>query len=145
MKCEQRGWALVSFAGELPMVHSFHLPEWEAGHAKQAAQALPPHLRDRLQVVPAVLNFTADAGIAVKYRCDFCQALFAQADEAHQCNGKRYQPCNVLMRLATGHAVTCKLFPDSFDEREPIGPCTCGFTAPIPAGGAGAALEGEER
>lgn len=24
------------------------------------------------------------------------------------------------------HAVTCKLFPDPHDEREPVGPCTCG-------------------
>jgi hypothetical protein len=24
------------------------------------------------------------------------------------------------------HKATCKLFPDSFDEREPLGPCTCG-------------------
>jgi hypothetical protein len=23
------------------------------------------------------------------------------------------------------HAVTCKLFPDPFDERDPVGPCTC--------------------
>jgi hypothetical protein len=24
------------------------------------------------------------------------------------------------------HAVTCKLFPDPHDERDPVGPCTCG-------------------
>jgi hypothetical protein len=24
------------------------------------------------------------------------------------------------------HKVTCKLFPDPHDEREPVGPCTCG-------------------
>lgn len=23
------------------------------------------------------------------------------------------------------HKVTCKLFPDPFDERDPVGPCTC--------------------
>jgi hypothetical protein len=23
------------------------------------------------------------------------------------------------------HEVTCKLFPDPFDERDPVGPCTC--------------------
>lgn len=24
------------------------------------------------------------------------------------------------------HAVTCKKFPDPYDERDPVGPCTCG-------------------
>lgn len=28
------------------------------------------------------------------------------------------------------HAVTCKMFPDPHDEREPKGPCTCGVGAP---------------
>jgi hypothetical protein len=23
------------------------------------------------------------------------------------------------------HKVTCKMFPDPFDERDPVGPCTC--------------------
>lgn len=31
------------------------------------------------------------------------------------------------------HAVTCKLFPDPHDERDPVGPCTCGATSPPPA------------
>jgi hypothetical protein len=26
------------------------------------------------------------------------------------------------------HAVNCKLFPDPHDERDPVGPCTCGAT-----------------
>jgi uncharacterized C2H2 Zn-finger protein len=28
------------------------------------------------------------------------------------------------------HAVTCKLFPDPHDERDPVGPCTCGASPP---------------
>lgn len=28
------------------------------------------------------------------------------------------------------HEVGCKLFPDPHDEREPVGPCTCGVGAP---------------
>lgn len=31
-------------------------------------------------------------------------------------------PANVPVK----HKVTCKLFPDPFDERDPVGPCTCG-------------------
>jgi hypothetical protein len=27
------------------------------------------------------------------------------------------------------HSVKCKLFPDPFDERDPVGPCTCGATS----------------
>ena len=30
--------------------------------------------------------------------------------------------------VASGHAVTCKMFPDPYDERDPVGPCTCGLT-----------------
>jgi hypothetical protein len=56
---QQRGFAVLSFAGKLPMVHSFHLPEWEANNAKVEAEKLPPHLKEQLQVVPAVLSFTA--------------------------------------------------------------------------------------
>ena len=29
------------------------------------------------------------------------------------------------MALSSKHKVTCKLFPDPFDERDPVGPCTC--------------------
>jgi hypothetical protein len=28
-------------------------------------------------------------------------------------------------KRAARHKVTCKLFPDPFDERDPVGPCTC--------------------
>ena len=59
---KQRGFALLSFAGLLPMVHSFHLPEWEANNAKVEADKLPPHLKDRIQVVPAELSFAVDGG-----------------------------------------------------------------------------------
>lgn len=47
------------------------------------------------------------------------------------CKGHTY-PCDgVVIRRAADvvHAVTCKLFPDPHDEREPVGPCTCGATA----------------
>lgn len=27
---------------------------------------------------------------------------------------------------AVRHSVKCKMFPDPFDERDPVGPCTCG-------------------
>lgn len=30
------------------------------------------------------------------------------------------------------HLVTCKLFPDPFDERDPVGPCTCGASGDLP-------------
>lgn len=30
------------------------------------------------------------------------------------------------MNIPLKHAVTCKLFPDPYDERDPVGPCTCG-------------------
>ena len=41
--------------------------------------------------------------------------------------------------LATGgeriqHKVTCLKFPDPFDERDPVGPCTCG-AEPLPKKG----------
>jgi hypothetical protein len=31
------------------------------------------------------------------------------------------------------HKVKCKMFPDPYDEREPVGPCTCG-ALPYPKG-----------
>lgn len=30
------------------------------------------------------------------------------------------------LKASVRHAVTCKKFPDPYDEREPTGPCTCG-------------------
>lgn len=30
-------------------------------------------------------------------------------------------------RRMRGHDVKCKKFPDPFDERDPVGPCNCGF------------------
>lgn len=30
--------------------------------------------------------------------------------------------------IPVGHAVSCRLFPDPHDERDPVGPCTCGAT-----------------
>lgn len=33
--------------------------------------------------------------------------------------------CSCGMEAEVKHEVTCKLFPDPFDERDPIGPCTC--------------------
>jgi hypothetical protein len=57
MGFEQRGWVVVSYAGELPVMHSFHMPEWEAKLALAAAKRLPAHLTDSLQMVPATLRF----------------------------------------------------------------------------------------
>ena len=37
---------------------------------------------------------------------------------------------NSVPETKVRHAVTCKLFPDPSDEREPIGPCTCGAETP---------------
>jgi hypothetical protein len=34
---------------------------------------------------------------------------------------------------AVRHSVKCKLFPDPFDERDPVGPCTCGAADQQPA------------
>lgn len=59
---EQKGFAVVSFVGPLPMVHSFHMPEWEAKSAMGELHGLPAHLIDRLQVLPATLTFQADGG-----------------------------------------------------------------------------------
>lgn len=39
------------------MLHSFHLPKWEADQAKQKAEALPAELTEGLRVIPATLVF----------------------------------------------------------------------------------------
>lgn len=62
MKFEQRGWVVVSYAEELPVLHSFHTPEWEAKLALAAAKRLPAHLVDNLQMVPATLHFESIKG-----------------------------------------------------------------------------------
>jgi hypothetical protein len=36
------------------------------------------------------------------------------------------QPFETPAPRKVSHKVTCKLFPDPFDEREPVGPCDCG-------------------
>lgn len=55
---EQRGFALVSRCGHLPLLHSFHLPRWEAERAREVAQqTLPEELRAGLGVVEATLHF----------------------------------------------------------------------------------------
>lgn len=58
-KWEQRCFLLVSRVPGTgtPLIHSFHLPEWEALSAKKEAEALPDHLIDGLAVVPAVAHF----------------------------------------------------------------------------------------
>lgn len=58
----QDGFAVVSLvtpAGPpgLPLLHSFHLPEWEALARLDALATLPEELRDRATVVPARLLF----------------------------------------------------------------------------------------
>lgn len=60
----QAGFVLVSRAGELPLVHSFHLPRWEAESAAEQARKLPSELVTDLQVVPATLEFELPAAPA---------------------------------------------------------------------------------
>lgn len=43
-------------------------------------------------------------------------------------DGKTY--VRSTQETSAPHAVTCKLFPDPHDEREPKGPCTCGAICP---------------
>lgn len=60
MTWTQKGFAVVSVvseAGGMPLLHSFHLPEWEANIAKDACASLPENLTQGLAVVPAVLTF----------------------------------------------------------------------------------------
>lgn len=41
--------------------------------------------------------------------------------------GYQTDPCPTCSQsdARVKHKVTCNLFPDPFDEREPVGPCTC--------------------
>ena len=52
---------------------------------------------------------------------DECPACSARERERAVAPASSEQPIS--------HAVTCKLFPDPYDEREPAGPCTCGASA----------------
>ena len=60
---EQLGFAVVSTvteAGGMPMLHAFKVTDWEAQREREQAMALPEHLRESLQVVPATLTFTLE-------------------------------------------------------------------------------------
>ena len=58
---KQQGYAVVSIAGDLPLVHNFVKTEGEATDAEEKALELPEHLRENLRIVEATLVFDLES------------------------------------------------------------------------------------
>lgn len=79
----------------------------------------PCELCSPLVKVPPVETFPClgNCGASVPGPNAYCSACFLRERQSQK-------------ETSVRHEVGCKLFPDPHDEREPVGPCTCGVGAP---------------
>ena len=58
----QRGFAVISWAGPLPLLHGFFLPKWEAENELRRIRTMSVDLKVGLCIVDARLTFMAKKG-----------------------------------------------------------------------------------